>query len=285
VSRDDDEPEPLWDDTAATPRDAEGQPWDAAARSPPGRGQPAAHGGGEFGGTGSDRWVDPLGDPRYERQPVEPRYDEGMDPGIFDVGVVTFSLRYPFGEGGSAALFTAVLGILSFLVVPGVVAAGYVTRLAGAAARAEEPPDYDDLWGIAKCGVVVTALWWGAVGGLGTLVYLSASESALLASVLALGGSYFLPGLFTTYAATENLREAAARTPEFAFTRTYALHFFADTVLLFGLFVVGFLVLLLVSFAAFLLPLAALVPAAYWGYLYGEAIEEGLVEPLPATDE
>jgi hypothetical protein len=285
VSRDDDEPEPSWDDTAATPRDAEGRPWDDTARPPAGRGQPAAHGGGEPGGTGSDRWVDRLGDQRYEGQAAEPRYDEGMDPDIFDAGVVTFSLRYPFGEGASAALLTGVLGVLSFLVVPGVLAVGYATRLAGAAARAEEPPDYDDSWGIAKVGLVVTLLWWGAVGGLGTLVYLTAGESALLASVLALGGSYLLPGLFTTYAATEDLREAAVRTPEFAFTRTYAIHFFADAVLLFGLVVVGFLALLLVTFAALLLPLAALVPAAYWGYLYGEAIEDGLVEPLPPTDE
>ncbi|MFC4405269.1 hypothetical protein [Haloarchaeobius iranensis] len=280
----DDEPEPTWDDTAASPRDAEGRPWDDEARSPPGRGQPAAHGGGGPGDAGPDRWVDRLGDPRYERQPADPRSDEAMDPGIFDAGVVTFSLRYPFGEGGSAALLTGVLGILSFLVVPGVLAVGYLTRLAGAAARAEEPPGYDDIWGIAKCGVVVTVLWWGAVGGLGTLVYLSAGESTLLASVLALGGSYLLPGLFTTYAATEDLREAAVRTPEFAFTRRYALHFFADAVLLVGLLVVGFLVLLLVTFAAFLLPLAALVPAAYWGYLYGEALEDGRVEPLPPTD-
>ena len=285
MSRDDDEPEPRWDDTAAGPRDAERRPWDEEARSPPGRGQAATHGTSERGDAGSDRWVDRLGDPQYERPPAEPLPDEVMDPGIFDAGVVTFSLRYPFREGGSAALLTGVLGIFSFLVVPGVLAAGYVTRLAGAAARAEEPPGYDDIWGIAKCGVVVTVLWWGAVGGLGTLVYLSASESALLASVLALGGSYLLPGLFTTYAATEDLRETAVRTPEFAFTRRYALHFFADTVLLVGLLVVGFFVLLFVTFAAFLLPLAALVPAAYWGYLYGEAIEDGRVEPLPATDE
>ncbi|MFD1646737.1 hypothetical protein [Haloarchaeobius litoreus] len=281
----DDESEPMWDDVASAPRDTDRQRWDDGARSPPRRDGGALHDRRGPDDAGSDRWVDRLGDQQYERRVAESRSDEGMDPGIFDAGVVTFSLRYPFGEGGSAALLTGVLGIVSFLVVPGVVAAGYITRLAGGAARAEEPPGYDDIWGIAKVGLVVTALWWGAVGGLGTLVYLTAGESVLLASVLALGGSYLLPGLFTTYAATEDLREAAARTPEFAFTRKYALHFFADSVLLVGLVVVGFLLLLLVTFAALLLPLAAMVPAAYWGYLYGEAIEEGLVEPLPATGE
>ncbi|WP_256295881.1 Rab5-interacting family protein [Haloarchaeobius salinus] len=258
--------------------------WDATAGPPPRDDGVAPERRRETGADGSDRWVDRLGDPRYERRAAEPRDEAGMDPGIFDAGVVTFSLRYPFSEGGSAALLTGVLGILSFLVVPGVVAAGYVTRLAGAAARAEEPPGYDDIWGIAKCGLAVTVLWWGAVGGLGTLVYLSAGESVLLASVLALGGSYLLPGLFTTYAATEDLRAAAVRTPEFAFTRKYALHFFADSVLLVGLLVVGVFVLFLFTFATLLVPLAAMVPAAYWGYLYGEAIEEGLVEPLPPAD-
>lgn len=278
-----DEPEATWDATAGEPPEGDAR-WDRTAGSSPRGGEPATSGTRPATAADSDRWVDRLGDPRYERPAAEPRHDEGMDPSIFDAGVATFSLRYPFGEGGSAVLLTGVLGILSFLVVPGVVAAGYVTRLAGAAARAEEPPGYDDIWGIARVGLVVTVCWFGAVGGLTTLVYLAAADSVLLASVLALGGSYLLPGLFTTYAATESLRETATRTPEFAFTRKYALHFFANGVLLAGLLVVGLIVLVLVSFAVLLLPLVALIPAAYWGYLYGEAIEEGLVEPLPPAD-
>ncbi|WP_440990345.1 hypothetical protein [Haloarchaeobius baliensis] len=285
MSRDDgDEPEAMWDETAVAPPETDGREGGDGVHSPPPRAGSAGHGRRGTDNGGSDRWVDRLADQQYEDRPPEPRSDEAMDPGIFDAGVVTFSLRYPFGEGGSAALLTGVLGLLSFLVVPGVLAAGYITRLAGGAARAEEPPGYDDIWGIARCGIVVTLLWWGAVGGLVVLVYLSADESVLLASVLALGGSYLLPGLFTTYAATESLREAATRTPEFAFTRTYALHFLASAVVLVGMSVFGLFVLLFVTFAVLLVPFAALVPAAYWGYLYGEAIEEGMVEPLPATE-
>lgn len=279
TTRDD---EAVWSDEAA---------WDDRTRAAParpgtdGRRTTGSRGGARAGdgrAGGSDHWVDTLREQQYEPHREPSRRRSGFDPTLFDAGVATFAFRYPFEREAKTALATAGLVLFAVLVVPGVLAAGYLTRLAGAAARAEETPGYGDVSGLFVLGAVASLFAVAAVGGLTLLVFVTADTSRWLSAALALAGAYLLPGLFATYAATEDPREAVRRTPEFAFTMRYLTQFVVSGTLTFVGGGLVFFLLALVPFGLFVVPLFAGFLPAYWGYIYGEALEAGDVRPLPA---
>ncbi|WP_435348396.1 DUF4013 domain-containing protein [Haloarchaeobius sp. HRN-SO-5] len=203
---------------------------------------------------------------------------------MFDGNAASFALRYPFGRGGTAVVLTMVLSLLSFLVVPATFVVGYLVRLAGAAARAEQPPEYEDLGGLLVLGVAASVGLVGYAGAVAALVYAGLQVDVTLAGAFTVAGCYFAPASVTALAATGAVGPAAAvdGVLSFALTRHYLFRFVAYVLVVVIAGVVGLVALFFVPFGLLLAPLAAVPSAAYWGHAYGTALDEGVVDPLPA---
>ena len=179
-----------------------------------------------------------------------------------------------------------VLSLFSVLVLPWLFVAGYLVRLVGTAARAEQPAEYEEPWRLLATGALATVGAFLYASGTVVIVYAALRVNTTLASALTLAGCYLAPATVTTFAARGRLGpgEAVDRVLEFAFTRRYLLHFVGYVTVGAVCSVVGMFALFLLPFGFLLSPLASVPSAAYWGHVYGRALENGVVTPLP-TDE
>ncbi len=182
----------------------------------------------------------------------------------------------PILKGGVCLFF-------SFLILPGLVSSGYQYRLWRAAALGDEQPEFEEYGDLLGKGLVliVAGLPLGVLFLLGYVLLFTENYVAAIAVntvVFALA-----PAITTVFAATGSISETytSRRVPDFVLTGHYAKYL----VLSLGLAVAMYIVMLLSVFV-FLVGVffgttyATFAQASYWGRVYNQAMEKGVVEPV-----
>lgn len=208
------------------------------------------------------------GDRQRTRRPDDP--DRG--------GLLGWSIGYPGRAGIGTVVIGGVLGLLMILVVPLLILIGYMVRLTGAAGRGEPaPPEFDDLGGMLRDGVVWLVIVVAMVLALGLLsAFVLAVADAATTSVLALPlvplwvvAIYLFPASYANFAVHRRWRSAfdLAAIGDLATSGTYLIGWFHWVVVInfLGYLVVAMLVL--VSFLT-IVGWIILVPMLYF-YWYG----------------
>ncbi len=228
----------------------------------------------------------------YRQSNQKPQYVED--------GRFNFAIKFPISNGYGPVGGGAICSFLSFFILPLFTLYGYVYRITGSASRGEtvQPTFSDDLVGMSVKGLVLVLLYVvvAIVGvifvGAGVLVGLAVSEvfAVVFGLVFGLGLIYIAPAILTLYPATGSATAALSprRIADFAFTGKYFVAYLGFILLNIAINIVFFVVaiaLVITIIGIFLLfPLmyvfsayVAYVVGAYWGAVYYEAVEEGLI--------
>lgn len=222
-------------------------------------------------------------------------YDPNAPPEeIWQTGRVEFALRYPFSNGWTTVAGCALLVFLSALVLPAVVLVGY----AYAACRGAS---YGELR-ISTPSGLLAAVWKGAGAVLLTAVVVTAvsvaggaaagfaraeipeyaEEAEVVGAVAAfVAAAYLLPAFGTVYAVTGSLLRTllSARAARFALSTHYAVAWLLSLVFGVALLIVGVISVPTVVGVFLWLGYAPLAVASYWGRVYKEALDKGVVSP------
>lgn len=260
--------------------------------------------GGYAGGGGYDQrsGYDDRGydqPPRRDTQSEKERYIED--------GKFSYALFFPVTGGYRALGFGALCYLLSFLIIPVFTLLGYVYRVIEAATYGDTvQPRFEDPFELTKDGFffflvylafgIVTFVAIMLAGGIGIAAD-SAPLSALLVVVVSILLGYIAPAVLVLYGASGDFGTAFSpeRIREFAFTGKYLISYLAFIVFIFALQVV--FALLAIALAITVIGIFLLIPlllvavpyfyylaASYWGAVYFEAYQEGLVEDPVAPE-
>ncbi|WP_254764424.1 DUF4013 domain-containing protein [Natrinema marinum] len=242
--------------------------------------------------------AEPTGADRNASDPSEPIYH--------DSSLLDFVITYPFGQGGKPIIISSLLWLGSIFIVPAIFAFGYAYRVGRAVARGDpDLPAFDDWVEIGKDGLILFGLYLllsiVLTAVMLAFVFVSAvvDDPLLVFSIVGVGlflmlaASYVSGAVVPVLLGTGSLKKTFSdgRILEFALSVHYLKGVLFFTAFWVGMSIVGniisiFLILSLVGII--LLPLLAIVPAAYatlftfamWGYIYNEAAEAGDVTPV-----
>lgn len=225
------------------------------------------------------------------------RIDVPANP--FELDVFEFSFKYPLANGFKPLVVGAVLLVLSILVLPFLMFAGFQYRVGRAAAVGKHaPPEIGDWWGLLVDGVRLFV-----VVGILVVPLMSVFVALLLAEQVALAYLvYFTTLLLVTaippvFYGTGSVRGVYGDLRFLRFVTTVkfwiglAYQLGIGIVLQFG-FLVGSILLLITIVGAlpwlFLVPVffaySTFVQAALWGRIYHDAAADGVVDESHQPD-
>ena len=217
-----------------------------------------------------------------ERAPKGGREESGRSDGssLQDAnGKLDFPVKFPQSGGWRPVGIAGLMLLLSFLVAPLFVLAGYCSRVCRAAARgAEEPPAFDDWGGLLKEGV----LWSIAVLGftilLGVVVailYFAADATGLagiggLAILTYVLGLYATRAVMTLYAVTLDFRAtfSASNIWTLTFSVDYLVTFLAELLITLALGIVAGIAVFTVVGWIWVYAYIYIASAALWGLFF-----------------
>lgn len=223
--------------------------------------------------------------------------EDRSQPGeVWNAGGFEFSLRYPFSGGWKPLLLCAVMVFLSSLVVPVFAVVGYAHHIGRSAVYGSlEAPSFGNFFERAFDGVMVTTVLGFLVAaflGAGALlidieddVGITEAETGML--LIVVGGflTYVSNGFLTVHAATGSLIETftTRRVPEFVTSTYYLKAWLLQFVVWLGVLLVGVMSAATVVGVFFWIPFALMASASYWGRVYKEAMDRGIVEPVDTS--
>jgi len=236
---------------------------------------------------GQGNWRDQSG--------AEPAGQESAgadEAALHETDPFTFTFKYPISSGWRPLVVSALLFLGSLFVLPVLVLTGYAYRVARAAALGEPTaPVYEDWGGLLVDGIrylvlsaVVAVGFYAAVGG----IVLLGSEATLALFLLVpvyVGFGYAMPALLVTFVATDSVTApfTTRRAVDFLLTVEYLKAFLIGLGVAFALeFLLVFSFVTIVGWIV-AIPYFWLAYAAYWGYAYRDAAENGAVPPASGT--
>lgn len=229
-------------------------------------------------------------------EPEKPVDESSSAEDYDDEGLVSYAISFPGRSGFGPVLVGGILFLLSILILPFFIVAGYLVKLTEYAAkgRPEPPEDFGDWSDLLVYGLVVSFLVYlpllvliYAAFLVPTLLLADSVPAVglLLGAVLALLVGYLFPAVLVNYCVNQRLGDAydPGRISDLAFNSTYLLSyliFFFLNILL-SLF---FFVAILLSFLT-LIGWIIIIPliyfyqyaifAAYWGRVYYKTVGAG----------
>ncbi|MDL0118803.1 DUF4013 domain-containing protein [Halobacterium salinarum] len=187
-------------------------------------------------------------------------------------------------------LISTLLIVGSFLIVPAFILAGYGFRVARAAALGQSnPPSYDDWGGLLVDGLRFLGMYLliGIIGGIPLVILQYAaigSESVvllLLYFVLSIVVGYATLAFLTAFVGSNSISDALTNGQAFNLLQSgyYLKAYLLNIVLGFILGVV--LLLSIITIVGWLAVYAyvVLATAAFWGFVYYQAAQKGIVSP------
>lgn len=239
-----------------------------------------------------DNFCEQCGDRLSDRSQADTdQAASDAEPDPFRQDPVSFGLGYPVTDSYEPLIVGSIAALIGFVLPPVLlVPAGYAIRVGSAAARGEPtPPDFEDIGGLFVDGVravVVLAVLWGVVAIVGASMWalgLELGAGTPAVAVAAVGatlvGLYATPAVLATYSVTGRVGAAFAQgvAGEFAVQSRYAKAFLSWLVIM----TIG-TVCLLVSTPFIIGPAVVgthmlTVSAAFWGYQYRAAADDGVV--------
>lgn len=268
-------------------------PTGTAGREPAAGTEPVAGAESTAGGQAGA----PAASPEPE-EPTNSRIDVPDDP--FDLDVFEFSFKYPVARGWREIGIGGIVIVLSILLFPLIVFAGYDYRMGRAAAIGERrPPTWGDWIGLFVDGLRFVAVFipLGVLGIAGFAGFIVAGLEPLailwyFALILA------AQGLMATYYGTGSLSKTYGNARFLRFLATvdfwlgFAYQIGVSFVLQIGFFVGA--ALLFITIVG-IIPLLILLPvffaytyfvqAAIWGRIWHDAHEKGAVDTLGDTED
>jgi len=204
-------------------------------------------------------------------------------------GVFGFGFGYPVRDGWKPLLLSSVMVLLSFLLIPLAIVAGYGFRVARAAALGRpNPPKFNDWGGFIFDGLrllavtLIPGLAWILLIGVGFGVAFAADSLVVLALLFAVS---YVVLLYAVYAFMTAFVGSNSVVGAFTDGRAISLLtsvYYLKSVLLFIVFNIALsIVLTLASFTLVGVFIGAafqiLALGAFWGYVYYQAVEKGIV--------
>lgn len=126
-----------------------------------------------------------------------------------DEGVLGFCLTFPSRKGIGPPLIGGILFLLFFLVIPVILAFGYLVHLTRAAAHgANEPPNFDDWADMLVDGVVLVLVFIPVFIVFAIVLAIFDQLHWSMGSLWTLVGVYVFPAIYTNYAASGTWRGA-----------------------------------------------------------------------------
>ncbi len=227
------------------------------------------------------------------------------DPGdpheVWRAGRFEFAFRYPYSRGWRPLLWSAVMVVLGFLVLPLLALTGYIYRVCRNAVYCEERmPSTQGFLGLAWDGVrvlvVVTVyhlllfiaaavvldpgLLQGEPRGPPAPAEVTEKQAAAVTAAFAVW-LYGFAGVVTVFAATGSVVRTllSLRVPGFVFTATYLKAWLLQIPVVLLLYVVGLVMALTVVGVFIWIPLFYMVLASYWGRTYFDGVNAGKLPP------
>jgi hypothetical protein len=195
-------------------------------------------------------------------------------------GLLSFAFEFPRRRGWKPLLIGGGLFLISFLIVPYFLILGYSYRVGRAAAIGHnEPPAFGDWGGLAFDGLRMFALVL-ILGIPATILQLVGAQiSPILGIVLSLAVGLALPAFQVAFLGSGSITGALTdgRATSILFT-TYYLKALLLSILL-GIATTLLFLLSIITIVGWLFVLAfvVFVAQAFWGYVYFQAAQKGIV--------
>jgi hypothetical protein len=205
--------------------------------------------------------------------------------------VFGFAFGYPVRDSWKPLLLSSVLILFSFLLIPGLIVAGYGFRVARAAALGRpNPPKFDDWGGFIFDGLrllavtLIPGLALMLIVGVGLLGALATDALAVLVLLLIVAYVALLYAIYAFMTAFVGSNSVIGAFTDGRATSLLASGHYLKSVLLFIVFNIALSILISIAsitFVGIFIGAAFQIIAfgAFWGYVYYRAVEKGIVPP------